>query len=132
MTAVEWTGKWTSKKIPEPPIPQAENREIGSRRIGKGGYVTLKTENGIVVEHRYVMEKMLGRKLKVGETVHHRNGIRHDNRPENLELWVVPPRFGQRIEDLIEYLIEFHRMKVIAALEDHARRDRLLSGPSWL
>ena len=42
-------------------------------------------------EHILVAEDLLGRYLQVGETVHHRNGVRDDNRPENLELWATPP-----------------------------------------
>jgi len=54
-----------------------------------------------VAEHRYVMEQILGRPLLPGETPHHKNGQRADNRPENLELWPKPQPPGQRAEDLL-------------------------------
>ena len=53
-------------------------------------------------EHRIVMEQVLGRPLVRGlESVHHKNGVRHDNRPENLELWVGGIRYGQRATDIV-------------------------------
>lgn len=51
------------------------------------GYIRLYLEGGsVVLEHRYVMEQILGRKLAADEHVHHKNRIRSDNRPENLEV----------------------------------------------
>jgi hypothetical protein len=61
---------------------------------------------GVVAHHVAVMAAVLGRPLTKGETVHHKYGVRHDNRPENLELWVKAHPPGQRVSELIAFAHE--------------------------
>jgi hypothetical protein len=90
-----------------------ENRSRINPSLDKEGYVLLylpdhpnASVNGQYSQHRLVMEQTLGRYLVKGENVHHKNGVRNDNRPENLEVWSIIQPKGQRIEDKVEYAME--------------------------
>ncbi len=77
----------------------------------RDGYVRIKVDHprasrGWVREHIVIMEAALGRPLREGEEVHHVNGVKDDNRPENLELWVIRQPKGQRPADLVAWAYE--------------------------
>lgn len=57
--------------------------------------------NGRIFEHRLIMSTTIGRPLEPDETVHHINGVKTDNRPENLELWSSSHPSGQRVADKV-------------------------------
>lgn len=59
--------------------------------------------SGKRLEHRVVMEHVIGRPLLPHENVHHINGVRNDNRPENLEIWSTMQPTGQRIDDKVAF-----------------------------
>ena len=83
------------------PADKPEKRKRGRPRNPDGvkitakGYRIVRQDDGEWIgEHILVMEATLGRKLRKGETVKHRNEDKLDNTPENLELWIGTTLFG--------------------------------------
>lgn len=76
--------------------------------INTNGYVYERVDGQRqgMLQHRLVMERHLGRPLRPNESVHHKNGIKTDNRPRNLELWVAWQPNGCRVEDLVAFARE--------------------------
>lgn len=91
------------------------NRICANLAQNKGGHIhhsgyRILTKNGKQIpEHRYMMEQQLHRTLKPYENVHHKNGIRDDNRLENLEIWITRQPKGQRCADTLDWAIDYLR-----------------------
>jgi hypothetical protein len=69
------------------------------------GYWVITVDGKRYLEHRWVMEQMLGRPLYPDEEVHHKNRVRDDNDPDNLELWTTAQPRGGRAEDLVRFYV---------------------------
>lgn len=123
--------KCSSKISCRPPINHLRGKENPNWKTGRTyshGYVLLSNfydhpnanTRGRLREHIYVMSEHLGRPLLPHENVHHKNGIRDDNRLENLELWSTSQPKGQRIEDKTDWAIEWLRIYKPELLQESA------------
>lgn len=92
------------------------NRAATSKpQITSSGYVKVYVgrsfpgadSKGHILVHRKVMQERLGRTLLPEENVHHINGVKDDNRPENLELWSTSQPSGQRVSEKIAWAKAF-------------------------
>jgi hypothetical protein len=84
--------------------------DIGRGTVSSGGYRIVfrpghpnAGRHGRIAEHRLIMAEMMGRPLFPNENVHHKNGNKLDNNPDNLELWIKSQPCGQRVEDILAW-----------------------------
>jgi hypothetical protein len=87
------------------------------RMVTRNGYVKIydpghpnAQKRGWIFEHIRVMADHLGRPLLPEENVHHRNGVRGDNRLGNLELWTRSHPSGGRVDDKVAWAVDMIRL----------------------
>lgn len=106
-----WKREWRGQDVSAPRKFKPQG-VWGPWYLSDGGYVVRHRRHPetnvseMQYEHRIIMESVIGRPLLKHENVHHLNGVRHDNRPENLELWTRSQPAGQRVADKVAWAKE--------------------------
>ena len=88
------------------PFDQKRKAKAGEVHTAENGYAYKTIDGKHVSHHRHVMSQHIGRDLKPCESVHHINGVRNDNRIENLELWSSSHPYGQRVADKVKWALD--------------------------
>jgi len=94
------------------------------------GYHIIYANGRAVQEHRHVMEQHLGRPLLPNENVHHRDGNKARNDIGNLELWITHQPSGQRVADLVAFVVERYAEQVARMLREQRRGARPTEHPT--
>lgn len=100
-----WSLRGSTEYV-RPPGRRSPRIYGGYRAVYAPGEPGAHVRDSYILEHRLVMQHLLQRPLRPEENVHHVNGDKLDNRPENLELWVVSQPKGQRVGDLLDWAHE--------------------------
>lgn len=101
--------KHYEQSLRRPDFEQVKHRRPAGRGEDRNGYIVILDPDRPgkkIREHRLVMARHIGRRLLPHETVHHKNGVRDDNRIENLELWSKSQPSGQRWQDKLAWARE--------------------------
>lgn len=92
-------------------------------KIDNKGYVAIWRDGQWRREHRLVIETLLGRRLLPTENIHHRDGVKTNNAPTNLEIWTTGQPAGQRVLDLVNDSIDaLNRYLPAMSVIGHERR----------